>query len=226
LRCILRRCGVPLSTPHSPGFVRFASGAFYFAIPILTFYESINYFGSSQESSLVQKSPYLFFQYLRVFRQAPQYKRLARLGPVTVRKVLKNAQCSSHPMFERIFRIADNIRFFPPPVHSGVRGFKKEGKGLCCLADLQMTEPAKGRVGFFELNDKNSLCWRESIGGMALYGNGKVSTTYAVIGLGYSERACEGCQGQAGMKYGVLSRQVRRLVGSWQFYFLINDVSA
>jgi len=62
-----------------------------------------------------------------------------------------------------------------------------------------MTEPAKGRVGFFELNDKNSLCWRESIGGMALYGNGKVSTTYAVIGLGYSERACEGCQGQAGI---------------------------
>jgi hypothetical protein len=33
-----------------------------------------------------------------------------------------------------------------------------------------------------EMNDKNSLCWRESIGGVALYVNGKVSTTYAVIG--------------------------------------------
>ncbi|MFH1757449.1 MAG: hypothetical protein ABH969_05335 [Pseudomonadota bacterium] len=27
------------STPHSSGFARLASGAFYFAIPILTFYE-------------------------------------------------------------------------------------------------------------------------------------------------------------------------------------------
>jgi len=41
LRCILRRCGVPLSTPHSSGFARLASGAFYFAMPLKTFYEII-----------------------------------------------------------------------------------------------------------------------------------------------------------------------------------------
>jgi len=42
LHCILRRCSVPLKgTLHSSGFVRLASGAFYFAIPILTFYKSI-----------------------------------------------------------------------------------------------------------------------------------------------------------------------------------------
>ncbi|MCX5906898.1 MAG: hypothetical protein NTY64_06860 [Deltaproteobacteria bacterium] len=32
LHCILRRCGVLPSTPHSSGIVRLASGAFYFAI--------------------------------------------------------------------------------------------------------------------------------------------------------------------------------------------------
>jgi len=32
------------------------------------------------------------------------------------------------------------------------------------------------------LGDKNSLCWRGSIGEMALYIKGKVSTTYAVLG--------------------------------------------
>jgi hypothetical protein len=32
LPCILRRCGVLPSTPHWGGIVRFASGAFYFAI--------------------------------------------------------------------------------------------------------------------------------------------------------------------------------------------------
>jgi hypothetical protein len=42
LPCILRRCGVPPSTPHSGGIVRLASGAFYKAIQILTFYEIIN----------------------------------------------------------------------------------------------------------------------------------------------------------------------------------------
>jgi hypothetical protein len=41
LRCFLRRCGVLVSTPHSSGFARLASGAFYIAIQILTFYESI-----------------------------------------------------------------------------------------------------------------------------------------------------------------------------------------
>jgi len=48
-------------------------------------------------------------------------------------------------------------------------------------------------------NDKNSLCWRENIGEMALYVNGKVSTTYVVLGLGYGGRACEGYQGQGGI---------------------------
>ncbi|MCX5908842.1 MAG: hypothetical protein NTY64_17120 [Deltaproteobacteria bacterium] len=32
LPCILRRCGVLPSTPHSSGIVRLASGSFYFAI--------------------------------------------------------------------------------------------------------------------------------------------------------------------------------------------------
>jgi hypothetical protein len=32
LRCILRRCGVRTSTPHSSGFVRLACGAFYAAV--------------------------------------------------------------------------------------------------------------------------------------------------------------------------------------------------
>jgi len=41
LRCILRHCSVPASSPHSSEFARLASGAFYFAIPILTFYKSI-----------------------------------------------------------------------------------------------------------------------------------------------------------------------------------------
>ncbi|MCX5906078.1 MAG: hypothetical protein NTY64_02520, partial [Deltaproteobacteria bacterium] len=43
MRCILRRCGVPPSTSHSGGFARLASGAFYFAIQNLTFYEFINF---------------------------------------------------------------------------------------------------------------------------------------------------------------------------------------
>jgi hypothetical protein len=51
LRCILRRCGVPLSTPHSSEFARLASGAFYFAIQILTFYESIKFYIFSGENT-------------------------------------------------------------------------------------------------------------------------------------------------------------------------------
>ena len=39
----VNRCSVPISTLHSSGFARLASGAFYFAIPILTFYEIIKY---------------------------------------------------------------------------------------------------------------------------------------------------------------------------------------
>jgi hypothetical protein len=35
----LRRCGVPVSTPHSSVFARLASGAFYETIVLLTFYE-------------------------------------------------------------------------------------------------------------------------------------------------------------------------------------------
>jgi len=35
LHCILRHCGVPICAPHSSGFTRLASEAFYFAIPVL-----------------------------------------------------------------------------------------------------------------------------------------------------------------------------------------------
>ena len=49
------------------------------------------------------------------------------------------------------------------------------------------------------MSDNNSLCWRESIGGVALYVNGKAATTYAVIGVGHGGRAYEGCQGQGGI---------------------------
>jgi len=41
LPCILRHCGVLSSTPHSSGFGRLASGAFYIAIQQKTFYEII-----------------------------------------------------------------------------------------------------------------------------------------------------------------------------------------
>ena len=34
---------------------------------------------------------------------------------------------------------------------------------------------------------------------MDLYVNGKVSTIYAVVGVGYGERGYEGCQGQGGI---------------------------
>ena len=41
LRCILRHCGVQVSTPHSVGFARLASEAFYCAVCVLTFYDFI-----------------------------------------------------------------------------------------------------------------------------------------------------------------------------------------
>ncbi|MCX5905877.1 MAG: hypothetical protein NTY64_01455, partial [Deltaproteobacteria bacterium] len=47
LHCLLRRCGVLPSTPHSSGIVRLASGAFYLAIQILTFYEFIKIVGKN-----------------------------------------------------------------------------------------------------------------------------------------------------------------------------------
>ncbi|MCX5906808.1 MAG: hypothetical protein NTY64_06385 [Deltaproteobacteria bacterium] len=37
LRGILRHCGVQPSTPHSSGFARLASGAFYFAMHLEDF---------------------------------------------------------------------------------------------------------------------------------------------------------------------------------------------
>jgi hypothetical protein len=37
----LRRCDAPISAPHSSVFARLASGAFYAAIRLLTFYEII-----------------------------------------------------------------------------------------------------------------------------------------------------------------------------------------
>ena len=45
LRYILSHCGARVkSAPHSCGFARLASGAFYFAVQILNFYESISFF--------------------------------------------------------------------------------------------------------------------------------------------------------------------------------------
>jgi len=41
LRFIFRHCGVLVSTPHSSRFASLAFGAFYFAVPFLTFYEFI-----------------------------------------------------------------------------------------------------------------------------------------------------------------------------------------
>ncbi len=41
LRGILRRCSVHISTPHSSEFARLASGTFYCAISLLTFYRTI-----------------------------------------------------------------------------------------------------------------------------------------------------------------------------------------
>ncbi|MCX5909747.1 MAG: hypothetical protein NTY64_21870 [Deltaproteobacteria bacterium] len=48
--CILRRCGVLPSTPHSSGIVRLASGAFYFAI-------HSDGFAGGQEDFLSPSSP-------------------------------------------------------------------------------------------------------------------------------------------------------------------------
>jgi hypothetical protein len=42
LRCILRHCGVPVSTPRSSGFARLEFEAFYFVISFPTFYGIIN----------------------------------------------------------------------------------------------------------------------------------------------------------------------------------------
>jgi hypothetical protein len=42
LRCILRHCGVQLSTSHSSEFARLAYSAFYKTACFLTFYEFIN----------------------------------------------------------------------------------------------------------------------------------------------------------------------------------------
>jgi len=43
LRCILRHCDVPVSTPHSSGFARLEFEAFYFVVCFSTFYGIINY---------------------------------------------------------------------------------------------------------------------------------------------------------------------------------------
>jgi hypothetical protein len=41
LRFIFHHCGVLVSTPHSSRFASLAFGAFYFAVPFLTFYKFI-----------------------------------------------------------------------------------------------------------------------------------------------------------------------------------------
>jgi len=48
-------------------------------------------------------------------------------------------------------------------------------------------------------NDKNSLCSRENIDGVALYAKEKMSTTYAVLEVDYGDRGGKGCQWQAGI---------------------------
>ena len=49
------------------------------------------------------------------------------------------------------------------------------------------------------MNDKNLLFREGNIEQLPLCVKGKVPTTYAVFGLAYGGRACEGCQGQAGI---------------------------
>jgi len=39
LRCILRHCGVRISTPHSSGFARLACGTFYEAVEYDKFFD-------------------------------------------------------------------------------------------------------------------------------------------------------------------------------------------
>jgi len=43
LRGILCHCGVAISTPHSSGFARLATGAFYCAVQTLNFYEFVRF---------------------------------------------------------------------------------------------------------------------------------------------------------------------------------------
>ena len=43
LRCTLRHCGVPVSTPHSSGFARLEFEAFYFVVRFPTFYGTIQF---------------------------------------------------------------------------------------------------------------------------------------------------------------------------------------
>jgi hypothetical protein len=42
LRSTLSHCGVRVSTPHSFGFMRLVSEAFYFVVPFETFYDFIS----------------------------------------------------------------------------------------------------------------------------------------------------------------------------------------
>jgi hypothetical protein len=58
LRFIFRHCGVLVSTPHSSRFASLAFGAFYFAVPFLTFYEFIIYaFKNLANDSELPKTP-------------------------------------------------------------------------------------------------------------------------------------------------------------------------
>jgi len=51
LRCILRHCGVPVSTPHSSGFARLEFEAFYFVARFPTFYGTINFLREEERKS-------------------------------------------------------------------------------------------------------------------------------------------------------------------------------
>ncbi|HPN08863.1 MAG TPA: hypothetical protein PLU95_06140, partial [Syntrophales bacterium] len=56
LRFILRHCDVRTSTPHSSGFARLASGAFYFVVSMMTFCEFINIHDSHRGASHMSSS--------------------------------------------------------------------------------------------------------------------------------------------------------------------------
>ena len=51
------------------------------------------------------------------------------------------------------------------------------------------------------LNDKNSLRWRENIGEVALYVKAEMSTTYAVLRLGYGGGVVRGAKRGEGHLY-------------------------
>ena len=60
LRCILRHCGVPVSTPHSSGFARLEFEAFYFVVRFPTFYGTINVESKNKAGFLLEMRRWTF----------------------------------------------------------------------------------------------------------------------------------------------------------------------